>query len=399
MVIVVHLVGPWADFHRRPMLEALARQASGQATIICIAPAISLRRAFSVLLRGGGKEGLLPMGGARRLADNLYVGTPVVSLPGAGRSSQKTGSMGWRQIGRQVRQAVRKIAPAAEKTIAWVYRPEQLSCLGLAGEQSVVYECYDEYCLSFRDGSEVPGIEDTENHLLQEADIVFATSRALFESRKTRHANVNYAPNGVDFDLFNAAVKEDMPIAGELNGIPRPRIGYIGALYGLTDFPLLDHIVRQEGNWSLIIIGPVGDEFKPALAELRRHANVHYLGHKTRELLPQYLTGFDACILPFKTNRRNRSSNPLTLWEYLAAGKPVVSIPIKEMAALEGLVWLAEDHTAFVAAIKSALCENDKKRIACGVEIARQHSWETLTSEMFKILRRDLEPASSMTAS
>ncbi len=110
MIIIVYLVGPWPTFHRRPMLEALARQALGQATILCINPPISISQAiFS--RRTFNKMKLLFCSEVKRLSENLYVGIPVILWPGAGSRWQDKDSIGRRIVSQQIQNTVNKIMP------------------------------------------------------------------------------------------------------------------------------------------------------------------------------------------------------------------------------------------------------------------------------------------------
>lgn len=386
MIIIVYLVSPWETFHRRPMLEAFARRALGCATILCINPAVTLRQAVSI---GGNysNNGLLLFGRAMRLTENLYVGTPVVWLPGIGRRWQKKDSVGWRIVSWQIKSAICKIVPDSGKILSWVYRPEQLHCIGLVEERFNIYECYDEYTLCSSDGSLIPRVEENERKLIEKADIIFTTSKLLFDSRSRKHTNVHYAPNGVDFELFNQATQNKLSIAHDLNEIPPPRVGFIGNLCGRIDFELLEKIARHNKKWSVIFIGPVEKEVEKDLNSLQQQGNVHYLGYKPREILPQYLKGFDVCILPFKMHAWNEHSNPLKLWEYLAAGKPVVSTPVREMETLREVIWLAEDHEEFISGLNKAMLGVKERQTALGIEIARNNSWDDLTYKMFETVK------------
>ncbi len=387
MIIIVYLVGSWETFHRRPMLEALARQALGQSTIFCINPPISISQAI-YSRRTFNKMKLLFCSEVKRLSENLYVGTPVILWPGAGRRWQDKDSIGRRIVSQRILKNVRKIETDSKKIVSWVYRPEQIPCLGLARENFAVYECYDEYSLSHIDGSLIPGAEDKENDLIGKVDLIFTTSYSLFESRRKKHPNVHYAPNGVDFDLFNKAAQNKLIMAKNLKKIPSPRVGYIGNLSGRIDFNLIENITKYRKTWSIILIGPVEEEAKAELTALKNQPNVYYLGYKTREILPEYLKGFDVCILPFKVHSWNEHSNPLKLWEYLAAGKPVVSTPTKEMETLREVIWLGEDHVTFISAIKEAIFGVNESRVASGIEIAKQHSWDNLTCKMFEAVKK-----------
>ena len=55
--------------------------------------------------------------------------------------------------------------------------------------------------------------------------------------------------------------------------------------------------------------------------------NIHYLGGKTYDELPAYLSGWDVALMPFAMNESTQFISPTKTPEYLAGGKPVVSTP------------------------------------------------------------------------
>lgn len=386
MIIVVYLVASWETFHRRPMLEALAIQALGQATILCVNPTIFLRQAISP--RGShSKVGLLSFGGAKRLTENLYVGTPVILVPGGGRRWHQKGSIGWEIVSRQIRNAVHKIDNGINKVISWVYRPEQKHCLELIGKGSVIYECYDEYSLCPFDSLPVPGMEDREKKLLSEVDLVFTTSMTLFESKSKKHPVIKYAPNGVDFDLFNRAVKDDLLIPEDIVRISPPRIGYVGNICGRINFDILEDVINARDDCSFVFLGSIKEDVYKAVKSLSRHPNVHFLGVKPYLNLPNYLKAFNACIIPYKIHDSYNNSNPLKLWQYLAAGKPVIATETKEMYKLIDVIWIANDAGSFISAIENGLNNLDEYRIESGIKIAMQLSWDKLTNLMLSDMK------------
>lgn len=383
MIIVVYLVGPWETFHRRPMLESLAGNLKGKANIVCVNPITSLKdslfkRQFKISFKAF--PATLSKG-----KGNLFILTPRFIFGGKGWEGKKRFL-----VENQVKKAL-KFLSLKGKVISWVYRPEQVELVGLLSEDCKVYECYDEYSLSHIDGTVIPGAEEKEERLIKKVDLIFTTAHSLFESREGKHPNVYYAPNGVDFALFNGANfnKPDPP--RDLEKISSPRIGYIGNLSGRIDFSLLEKIAKYNASWSLILIGPFEQEAKVSIHTLMRYPNIHYLGYKPYQELPQYLKRFDVCILPFKKHAWNEYSNPLKLWQYLAAGKPVISTRIKEMEQYKDLIYLAENADEFSRLIKVVTFSDNSERVAEGIRLAKEHSWESLTRKMAEILTSSLQ--------
>jgi glycosyltransferase involved in cell wall biosynthesis len=118
--------------------------------------------------------------------------------------------------------------------------------------------------------------------------------------------------------------------------------------------------------------------------------NVHVLGQKPYAALPGYCRGFDVGIIPFLQNELTVRANPLKLREYLAAGLPVVSIPLPEVARYDGLIHLANGREAFVAAIEAALAERSETMARRRVEAMRTEAWEATVETISAIIRPGL---------
>ena len=90
-------------------------------------------------------------------------------------------------------------------------------------------------------------------------------------------------------------------------------------------------------------------------------ANIHYLGMKPYEVLPDYLASWDVAVLPFARNEATRFISPTKTPEYLAAGCAVVSTSIRDVIRPYGdlgLVHIADTVDEFVAAVEVALRED-----------------------------------------
>src|SRR4029079_16822802 len=112
--------------------------------------------------------------------------------------------------------------------------------------------------------------------------------------------------------------------------IPAPRLGYAGVIDERIDLALIDALARDHQDWHLVMAGPV---VKLDPGELPRRPNIHYLGQKPYAELPDYMSGWDVALLPFALNDATRFISPTKTPEYLPAGKPVVSTPIRDVAA------------------------------------------------------------------
>lgn len=372
----------WEIYHRRPMIEALAKNIEGIGKILCINPPIcppvhlffNWRRFYNWLTSSG----------LQLISPNLSILIPMVWFPNRFTKNQRLRNLHQRMVSRQIRTALLKLRLSLTKKICWLDYPEQISCIGLADEDYVVYECLDAFRYDIKDGSFRPLVEKEELSLLQRADLVFTSSQALYEEKKRLHPNVYYTPNGVNFELFFE--KKDFPrcLPAEFLDIKRPIIGFTGNITYFLDFSLLEFIAASRRNWSLVFIGPIDEKSKTK--SLGKYPNVYFLGRRKHEELPIYIKGFDIAILPIKINRYLERCNPLTLYEYLAAGTVVVSTNVPEVRKFQDTVFIARSDEEFVSLIEYGLKVDNGERIKCGIEIARKHSWATITKQMVDVI-------------
>jgi glycosyltransferase involved in cell wall biosynthesis len=294
--------------------------------------------------------------GVRTAPDGVRVLSPVAR---SGRLLAWNLRMGLRAAG---------IAPAA--VIA--YLPTWAPIVELFPRARRVYHCVDAYAEN--PGVDRERIEALEARLLRSVDTVLAVSEPLRRRLAAIHPDVRLAPNVADVDRFAAGG----PVPGDLAGIPRPRLLYLGNLAGYKiDLPLLAEIARARSGWSIVLVGPVGrGDPGTDLAPLAALSNVHILGERGREAAPAYVAAADVCLLPLREGASTAHASPLKTWEYLASGRPVVATPIPALAdpIASSLVRGARGAAAWIQAIEASLGEGGS-----GVDVrraeARKHGW------------------------
>jgi UDP-galactopyranose mutase len=235
--------------------------------------------------------------------------------------------------------------------IAWYYTPMMLTFSSDIDPNLTVYDAMDELS-KFKFAP--PRLLDLEQELIERADIVFTGGSSLFEAKKDRHDNVHCFPSSVDRCHFiKARARQFEP--GDQEDLPRPRLGFYGVIDERFDTALLDEVARKRPDWSFVMVGPV---VKISEDELPKRHNIHYLGAKTYDQLPAYLSGWDVALMPFAMNESTQFISPTKTPEYLAGGKPVVSTPIRDVVRHYGLlqgVKIAATADEFVAACEAAL--------------------------------------------
>ncbi len=261
-----------------------------------------------------------------------------------------------------------------ERPIIWAYDPFVIDPDGGLEARLLVYDCNDDISSFARFGYKRANLRRQEQAFCARADLVLATSRALLDEKKGLNPNSHYFPSGVDFDQIQAALATDDPLPAEVDALPRPRIGYLGSLtnYRIAwDWILA--LARAHPGWSIVMVGPWHERPPTKVLEI---ANIHCIGARPPRLVPGYLKSFDVGLIPYQGQDFLSSCQPTKTFEYLAAGKPVVSAAIPELAVYPDLIELVSSAGDFVRAVERAVERaNDHALVACRIETARSHTW------------------------
>jgi len=222
---------------------------------------------------------------------------------------------------------------------------------------------------------------------------VFTGGHSLYEAKRDRHPAVTAFPSSIDRAHFGQArtIENDPEDQKE---IPHPRLGFFGVIDERFDVQLIDEAAAARPDWQFVMIGPV---VKIHPATLPQRPNIHYLGGKDYLELPRYIAGWDVALLPFAQNESTRFISPTKTPEYLAAGKPVVSTPIKDVVRPYGemdLVQIAATPDEFVNAVEKALTaagtnEAWLKRVDQFLaQISWDDTWEQMAAQIDQVLER-----------
>ncbi|BBF70667.1 UDP-galactopyranose mutase [Sphingomonas bisphenolicum] len=272
-----------------------------------------------------------------------------------------------------------QLAKAPASLIRWYYTPMMLRFSRHLDADCTVYDCMDELA-NFRFAP--TQLADLEVELFDAADLVFTGGHSLYEAKRTRHPSVHAFPSSVDVAHFGRARGQRQPLAAR----SAPRLGFYGVIDERMDLDLLAALADARPDWSLIMVGPV---IKIDPAELPMRPNIDWLGGKRYEELPQIVANWDVALMPFAINDSTRFISPTKTPEYLAAGLPVVSTPITDVAlnygALTG-VEIAGDAGAFVQACERAIISSRQDqdagwRAQADAALSDQ-SWEKVVDAM-----------------
>jgi glycosyltransferase involved in cell wall biosynthesis len=285
-----------------------------------------------------------------------------------------------------------------DRPVLWYETPMALPWTGGVDAVAVAYDVMDELS-AFRGAP--PALVRLERELLRRADVVFTGGRSLYEAKRSLHPNVHEFPSAVDLAHFRRARTTTIEPSDQA-AIPRPRIGYFGVIDERLDLALLDELAARRPDWSVVLVGPLA---KIAEDDLPRRPNLHVLGQRQYDELPDYLAGWDVAIMPFALNEATRYISPTKTPEYLAGGRPVVSTPIRDVVSPygeRGLVRIADGPTAFVAACEAALDEPAGARTEAADRFLAGRTWTAtwaaMDRQLERVRRRGSETASGLVA-
>jgi UDP-galactopyranose mutase len=235
-----------------------------------------------------------------------------------------------------------------ERPVLWYYTPMMLPLARHIEAAAVVYDCMDELA-NFRFAP--PELTTLERELIATADVVFTGGHSLYEAKKHLHANIHPFPSSVDRAHF-AKARKGGPAS---DATQRPRFGFFGVIDERMDLELIDALAQARPDWDFEMVGPV---VKISAEDLPARQNITYSGQKAYDELPACLARWDVALMPFAINESTRFISPTKTPEYLAAGRPVVSTPIRDVVRhygdLDG-VQIGEAAETFLAGCEVAL--------------------------------------------
>jgi glycosyltransferase involved in cell wall biosynthesis len=266
--------------------------------------------------------------------------------------------------------------------IQWFYSPATApSMLGAFNEVAVVYDCMDELA-QFRHAH--PDLPRRERLLLSNADVVFTGGHKLYDAKRRYHRNVHFFGCGVDVAHFSRASAPDTLVPSDIATLPQPIFGYFGVIDERIDYELIAKLASASPEASVVMIGPV---VKVDPAALPQAPNIHWLGMREYSELPSYVKGFSTCLMPFALNEATEYINPTKTLEYMAARKPIVSTAIADVVRnFTPIVRVARSHEQFVAFAARAAKNPDLVLLGEGEKMAGRASWETIVSEMGRLI-------------
>ncbi|HEX3560918.1 MAG TPA: glycosyltransferase [Pyrinomonadaceae bacterium] len=255
------------------------------------------------------------------------------------------------QIGRLARRR------GLKRPVLWIAIPTAAEMIGRLDESLVIYQVSDKYDENSMDHSTDPeAIRRLHEHAIDKADIIFYSGRKLFEEAERGRERSHLLEQAVDFEHWSRVSEGRLEVAEEVARIPRPRLGYFGAIEPwLIDQELIRRAASEHPAWQWVFVGN-----KSRGVEIESLPNTHFLPPVPYEELPRYAAGFDVCVLPWETERAFTSyGSAIKVREYLATGKPVVISPLPEYEPMRDVLRIARSREDFFRLVEDALAERE----------------------------------------
>lgn len=320
------------------------------------------------------------------LADGLWRWQPTLLPPGR-YYNQVMNRLGQKWLARQLRPVLKRLG--FNEIILWLYPPQSAPLIGLFDMKISVYHCIERFA-GIQKGRKREVMLEEEAQLLRRADLVFTHSDGLrkrYEPLTQRP--IRLIPSAADVAHFQSSRK----VHPDILHIPQPRMGVVGTLDERIDIEMLSELARLHKNWHLILIGHIRTE-RVDMTPLFALRNVHSLGKYAFKELPELLNGMDVNLVPYVLNELTRYISPLKIYEYLAVGKPIVSVDLPEVHSLSDWITIvpenhgsaAERAKAFGTCIQRAMDSNSPEREYELRKAAWDHDWDERVNDMWQTI-------------
>ncbi len=320
---------------------------------------------------------------ARKTSEGITVVSPATLPFFASRTAR---GMNRQLLKSQIQRLARK--GGLSKPILWIAIPTAAEMIGCFDECVVIYHVSDKYEANTMDhGTDPALIRQLHEQAIGAADLILYSSRKLLAEATQGRERSHLLEQAVDFDHWSRVGSGELEVAPEVANIPRPRLGYFGAIEPwLVDQDLIKRAARERPDWNWVFIGN-----KSRGLEIENLPNVHFLPVVAYDRLPNYAAGFDVCVLPWDTELAFTSyGSAIKVREYLATGKPVVISPLPEYETMGDVLRIARSGDQFMKFIDEALHEQGTETSRARQDAVRNGTWDARAEWVSDLIEKTL---------
>ncbi len=312
---------------------------------------------------------------------NITLTRPLKLLPDTLGWGRRLNEMLFRA---HVRAAAKRLG--MQSPILWLNPHSAVHMAGQMGESQVVYDITDDWTTLTQSPALTRLTIAQDAALCRCADAVIVCSERLQEMKQSLTKRLYLIPNGVDADHYKSVLDGTGPLPAPADHWAKPVLGYTGTIHpDRVNVPLIEALAKRFPAGTVALVGPnmlTGEDKQ----RLEACGNVVLTGPVPYAEVPEIMRAFDVCITPHRVTPFTESLNPIKLWEYLAAGKPIVATPVAGFRDYPQFVRLASDPNSFAEAVEAALAEDPFLGEARRSE-ARRHSWNHRLDQVVDVFK------------
>lgn len=304
----------------------------------------------------------------------------------------------------RIKKLAAKNFDSSRKTLLWVYHvqlPNLEYYIQNLKHDVLIYDCVDNYAgfpeekAFYRASVYADTLLQQEEKLARAATIVFASAPGLADRLGKINSNTHFTPNVGDYAEFHDTKKYTTNIPEDLKEIPRPRIGFIGAMDSYKfDYDLVEKLAQDYPKYNFVLIGPLALKDKNAKLEdlpLAQYPNIFLLGSRPYNLKKYYMAGFDVDIIPYVISDYTVGGCfPVKFHDSLAAGMPVVVTDLPAYAPFSKVCYISKTYGEFSNNLKKAMEEDSPQKIKERQKVAKENDWEGKVSNMLSLIETAL---------
>lgn len=302
----------------------------------------------------------------RQISPKLHVLSSIAAVAGAPSA----------QFRKDVGAARRQLG--LEDSLVWSYVPTLGEYLSGVSRSKLLFDAVDNWLAHPSYSVCSAAIREGYAAYERSADVITTVNpnnAELFPAR----SNVAHVPNGVAADRY----ADPLPVPFDLATLPRPIVGYVGTIQGRLDTQIIRHLSTNMGQGSIVLIGPVW--YRGLARSLANLPNVHLFGRQPRWDTPAYVQHFDVGIVPHRQSSFLASTEAMKVYEYLAAGLPVVATAGAGSASTARFICETSTPEAFTAAVRRA-CADQLLDRGARLAAARDADWSRRLDAILKLV-------------